>query len=503
MSSSQQTVSFETIDMNTWQSLRLTDSLQIPYVPVSVVYPPNDNQKHTQPCTSVSAATQSSEVHYPSVQPNVLPFGSPVTACAADTQSWGGCQEIGRSAVMEELSEGFKGNIPGFINYFLSPENDAFSNRRRGRRMQGAGVAGLRRAGTGKTRAQRARGGTPRKRRSGLLQTVDVQDVGVSKIAKQFLQRWGSHTNRAGQGGGAVGRKLYLKTREFLRSGRSNQRGRGRGKEWDINQSAKFLQMNEGRTKVQRGGKKSTQHQDSSIQRVTRAATPPATRLPEEQPEQIDCLLEGVMVGLDILPNNNKKSLVTPSSTCTVTSNSSDVQSKQQSHTAAPQFHGPTQVVTVTTGGRDLSNSDVPVLQQQQQHEGALTLEQFLQSCEHYELSAVQSSTEWTQPHTTVNEYRKSNTQVTVHTPHQQDTACPAAIPSRCDQPCPARHSETRESECPVGPSKASTQREPARSTDNSKKASNPAARRRKKRSKGQHQFSLKKRVKAKKAASS
>lgn len=208
------------------------------------------------------------------------------------------------------------------------------------------------------------------------------------------------------------------------------------------------------------------------------------------------------MVGLDILPNNNKKSLVTPSSTCTVTSNSSDVQSKQQSHTAAPQFHGPTQVVTVTTGGRDLSNSDVPVLQQQQ-HEGALTLEQFLQSCEHYKLSAVQSSTEWTQPHTTVNEYRKSNTQVTVHTPHQQDTACPAAIPSRCDQPCPARHSETRESECPVGPSKASTQHEPARSTDNSKKASNPAARRRKKRSKGQHQFSLKKRVKAKKAASS
>lgn len=85
------------------------------------------------------------------------------------------------------------------------------------------------------------------------MQTVDVQEVGVSKRQMLFLQRWSMRSTRTGQGGGAAGRKLYLKTREVLKSAKG--RMRARGKMWDISPSRDGLC--EGR--AHRGGRTTTQ----------------------------------------------------------------------------------------------------------------------------------------------------------------------------------------------------------------------------------------------------
>ncbi|TNN77680.1 BTB/POZ domain-containing protein 18 [Liparis tanakae] len=172
-------------------------------------------------------------------------LGSHVTPGPADLENWcddpeGATRDV--TAVEEwgdEQLEQFQGNIPEYISYFLNSDKEEGVGRGRARRRQGAGVGGARRGGTAERRAktpQEKRGGRGRR---GLTQTVDLQDVGVSKLQKFFLQRWGP--SRTGQGGGAVGRKLYLKTRELLKSTKSGQRTRRRGKVWEFSQSGDAL----------------------------------------------------------------------------------------------------------------------------------------------------------------------------------------------------------------------------------------------------------------------
>lgn len=254
--------SFETIDMASLQSLGQTDSHllppQIPYVPISLIYPPDapvDSMQESTAAGHTSVAVLAPP--YTSVPPSLLPLSGQATLCAADPQSWWtGPQGAARDvAVAEEWEderlEQFQGNIPGYINYFLNPEKVEGSCGGRARRRQGTG--GARRAGTGERRARRPQARTGRRGRGGLTQTVDVQEVGVSRLQKLFLQRWGVRAPRTGQGGGAAGRRLYLKTRELL----SCQRRRGRGKVWEFSQSGEVWEAGAGNT--QRGRRNTKQ----------------------------------------------------------------------------------------------------------------------------------------------------------------------------------------------------------------------------------------------------
>lgn len=258
---SQPAASFETIDMASFQSLDQTDPNlppQIPYGPISLIYPQEENQTH-QPYfapadywqrsaaaghTSVTDAAQPNT----SFPPSLPSTSSQVSLCAADPQSWwtGPHATTRDVAAAEELEdaklEQFQGNIPGYINYFLNPEKEGGT---RGRR-RGAGVGGARRAEAGERRARRARGRRGGRGRGGLTETVDVQEVGVSKLQKLFLLRWGMRTSRTGQGGGAAGRKLYMKTRELLKPTKSHQRRGVRAKMWDFSPSRNVLPHGEG-----------------------------------------------------------------------------------------------------------------------------------------------------------------------------------------------------------------------------------------------------------------
>lgn len=264
--------SFETIDMASLQSLRQTDPNllppQIPYFPISLIYPPDESQTH-QPSSaplldSMQESTASGHTsvaalapQYTPVATSLVPFPSRATLCAADPQSWwAGPQAAARDvAVAEEWEnerfEQFQGNIPGYISYFLNPDKEEGSRGGRARRRQGAGVGGARKAGTGEKRARRPRGRTGGRGRGGFTQTVDVQEVGVSRLQKLFLQRWGMRASRTGQGGGAAGRKLYLKTRDLLK------RRRGRGKVWEWSQDGDVKEGGGGNT--QRGRRNTKQ----------------------------------------------------------------------------------------------------------------------------------------------------------------------------------------------------------------------------------------------------
>lgn len=207
--------SFETIDISALQTLGQTDpSLQqtpIPYIPtVSLVYPPDSNQNQ-------------------------------VTSCAEPKIWWAGAAA---EEMEDEEVKQFQGNIPGYIRYFLNPPKE--EGRRRGRprggpapRTRGAGRAQAGERGTRRPRANTGGRGRGRGRgRGGLTQTVDSQSVGVSKIQKMFLQKWEIRTPRTGQGGGAVGRRLTLQSRELLRKTKSCPRRRRKyGKDWDFGQS--------------------------------------------------------------------------------------------------------------------------------------------------------------------------------------------------------------------------------------------------------------------------
>ncbi|XP_074504892.1 uncharacterized protein LOC141775433 isoform X1 [Sebastes fasciatus] len=439
--------SFETIDMGALQSLGQTHLVPpgIPYIPISLVYPPDENQTHQPSSALVDSMQESTAAGHTSVvappytfAPSpLLPFSSQATPCAADW--WAGPQGAPSGVAAEwedERLERFQGNIPGYISYFLNPDKEESSGRGRARRRRGAGVGGARRAGTGERRTRRPRARAGGRGRGGLTQTVDVQDVGVSRLQKLFLQRWGS--SRTGQGGGAVGRKLYLNTRELLKSAK---RRKGRGKAWELSQRGDAPPYSEGGGGSKQRGRKSTVQQCNQdglpVGRAPRArakpttsvsfpsshmpfynvpspgllspaasyvppassllhstSLPPPARPPhEEQPEHIDRLLEAVMMGLDILPNNaaphSQPPLPTSSSSCAYASSVNALaQNKQQGRTtglleAGPGFHGAAHVVAVARGAAG-SSSEMPVLQQQGEGELTEMLDHFLLSFEQH-----------------------------------------------------------------------------------------------------------------------
>lgn len=277
---SQPAASFETIDIASFQSLgQIQPSLlppQIPYIPVSLVYPPEENQTHLSSSAPVPSQQESTAAGHratsvvapppPTFLPPLPSLSSRVTLCAADPNACTVSQEALRDvapAVEWENSklEQFQGNIPGYINYFLNPEGEEESHggRARGRRRR-AGVGDAWRTGAGERRPRRPQARTGRRGRGGLTQTVDVQEVGVSKLQKLFLQRWSTRPSRTGQGGGAAGRKLYLKTREALKSARSSQRGRAQSKMWMFSPSRDVPPYREGGAgNTQRARRQTTQ----------------------------------------------------------------------------------------------------------------------------------------------------------------------------------------------------------------------------------------------------
>ncbi|KAG7230352.1 hypothetical protein INR49_024456 [Caranx melampygus] len=386
---------FETIDITSLQGVVQTDTHlpppQIPYVPVSLIYPPQEDQTpqpSSAPAASMHNATTSVAViapPYTPVPPTQIPSSSHTALCATDPHNWWtGPQGAGVDVVEGEEWEGeqlelFQGNIPGFINYFLNPEKEEHSRRARPRRRRGAGVGAARRAGTGERRARRPRARTGGRGRGRLMQTVDVQDVGVSKVQKLFLQRWGRRSSMTGQGGGAAGRKLFLKTREFLKPTRSYQRRRKGNMAWEFSQSGDSkgggAQCGGGSTSQQIKQRSllvgsaqsvrakapvsfpSTSMQFYNVHTLTAptpsfqatpspivlsteahqvspalsllhtTSLPPPAPLPpqEDQPEHIERLLEEVMMRLDILPANevtphSQPPILASSSSCTYTS---------------------------------------------------------------------------------------------------------------------------------------------------------------------------------------
>lgn len=242
--------SFETIDIAALQSLGQTDPHLLP---ISLIYPPDENQTpqlSTAPMWQEStAAGHTSVAVFPSSSQATLSGAGPQGAARDIVEEW-----------EDERFEQFQGNIPGYISYFLNSDKEEGSLRGRARRRRGAGVGGARRVGTGERRASRPQGKGGGRRRGGLMQTVDVQEVGVSKLQKLFLQRSGMRVPRAGQGGGAVGRKLYLKTRELLEPAKKRIRNRRRGKVWEFSQNGDMLPYREGgEGSTQRGRRKTTQ----------------------------------------------------------------------------------------------------------------------------------------------------------------------------------------------------------------------------------------------------
>ncbi|XP_040029609.2 uncharacterized protein LOC120817437 isoform X3 [Gasterosteus aculeatus] len=399
--------SFETIDMAAFQGLRPGDSHlalpQVPYVPLSLIYLPEENQIHPPPPQTFD------------------PYSSHVATGPVDLQSlWadpqGAALDLDVTAAKErevKWLEQFQGNIPGYISYYLNQEEeeeeDGFVGGR-ARRRRGAGQGGARRAGTGERRDRRPRakaGGRGR-----FPQRVDVQEVGASRLHKVFLQR--SRSSRAGQGGGAVGRKLDLKTRELLRLAKTRK---GRGKVWEFSQSGDVLTNSEcgGGGRRSRGGNTQQFNQDGlPVARARRARAKPAasvsfsspspspaasTRPPslclpplplppqEEQPEHLGRLLEEAMVGLDILPISHSAPHSRPPPPAVgggnATRGNTLVQKKECRRAPRRGLRRSTRVAAKAGGGAT-SNGELPVLQQQGEGELSEVLENLLQTFEQH-----------------------------------------------------------------------------------------------------------------------
>ncbi|XP_034739271.1 uncharacterized protein LOC117951606 [Etheostoma cragini] len=489
--------SFETIDMAAFQNFGMTDSHvvlpDIPYIPTSLIYPPHENQPHQPLSAFIDSMQESTAAEHTSVPvvvpphdfvpPPLLPFTSQATSCGAASQSGaaapkGASRNVAAAEEWEdEQLEQFQGNIPGYISYFLKPDKEEGCCGGRARSRQGAGVRGARRAGTGESQARKPRARTGGRGRGGLTQTVDVQEVGVSRLQKLFLQRWGLRASMTGQGGGAAGRKLHLKTRELLKPAKGRKR---RSKGWEFSQSGDVPPYRERGGNTQRG-RSTTQPCNQGglpVGRVGRARAKPttsvsfssphltcsdtqtlsvfspalqpssspgllsaassallqSTSLPppshEDHPEHFDRLLEEVMMGLDILPNNNNSAL----------------------HSQPPLpnagFHGSTHVVAVArgTGSSSSAISEMPVLQQQGEGELNEMLDHFLQSFEKHVDSCTasdevemcgQSCTEASQPYTVLRTYKKNKTP---HTPRLQNKY--TVHPARYSQISPLQQRE-------------------------------------------------------------
>lgn len=231
-------VPYQTIDMSVLQTIAPTDSHQV--VPVTIIYPPDQNQTlqyvYAPPEYLQEPTTSAAPQHAPQ-PPYPLPgFPTHTVSCVADSQSC--VADPDPEEGEDELLERFQGNIPGFISNFRNvviPEDRESPRRgRAGRRPRGAKAA---RTGPQRTRTPRGRAGGRGRGRGGFTQMVDVQEIGVGKLQKVFLHRWRVSTPRTGLGGGAVGRKVFQKTREELEPARKGRSRRRRGKVFEVGQS--------------------------------------------------------------------------------------------------------------------------------------------------------------------------------------------------------------------------------------------------------------------------
>ncbi|XP_058505187.1 uncharacterized protein LOC131472246 [Solea solea] len=496
------TASFDTIDVAALQMDSQLVHPDIPYIPISLVYPAENHisQLSSAPAASMQNSAAAGETSvaimsqpYTTISPSAQNFS---TMCDIDPKSWWVApQTAARDVTDSQEFEQFQDNIPGFINFFLNPVKEDAPCRGRAGRRQRARAKRTRRAGTGERRARRPQAATGGRGRGGLMQTVDVQDVGVSRLQKQFLQRWGSRVSRTGQGGGAVGRRLDLKSREFLKKFESSQKRGRRGKMCEFSESVKALPHNEAG-----GGKKRSVTQQlkqvsvpfadpqraeattsaipSTPMQIYNMATlssaslqpslcppllspaahymPPAspllhtTCLPSpaplpqvDQPEQIDRLLEEVMMGLDIIPKNNNSAPQCPpptrSSSCSYASPGNNMsQNRQQGSTT-----GLPHVADVARGASDSTSAqcEVPVLQQQGEGELNMMLEHFLQSFEqHVDNCRAREAQEMegessTEPSRT-SSVRKKHSKTKAQTKTSQ-----SALPQNTH--CPVSHSQT------------------------------------------------------------
>ncbi|XP_030595655.1 uncharacterized protein LOC115787211 isoform X2 [Archocentrus centrarchus] len=556
----QAATSFETIDMSAFQSIGHTDPLLVPpqIVPVSFSYPANESQTPQLSSTHVAslpeaASTSVDVVAQPCTSvPTSLPhFSSQTTLCAADPQNGWASQDVAVAEEWEdEQFEQFQGNIPGFIRYFLNPEKEEGSRGGRAGRRREAGIGGARRAEMGEKRARRPRG---EGRGRGRL-TQMVQEVRVSRLQKSFLHRCGTSMPRIGQGGGAVGRKLCLKNRESLKTGR-----RGRGKAWELSLGGDALQCVEfGGSTPQRGRKTTAQQFDQGSLPASRArrsraktatsasfssppmhssnahalstsnlsfqaspcpnllspavsytfpASPflaPAPPPHEDQPEHIDRLLEEVMMGLDILPNSDRRS---PNAQLPLQAGCSSggafASSDIISNPNEPQgLISEVAVVVGAAGCASSANGEVLALEQQSEGELSDMLDNLLQSFEQHieschateerEMSGV-SSTETSRPYTVL------NTSDQTKTPHMAHLQKSARRVRRCQTP----ELQSNENESPQSCSQSCEA--PARRTVSPKhtEEARPTKQPYKKRRK-QYLFSLeKKKVKVKNPVSS
>ncbi|XP_024864371.1 uncharacterized protein LOC112450951 [Kryptolebias marmoratus] len=410
-----QAVPFETIDMGTFQSLGQAESQ---FVPITIVYPPSeDHTIHVSSAASACVQDAAGCAPAAAVAPPLphYPRQTEPQSCWASPQGAGGDEEW-----EDEQIQQFEGNIAGFINYFLDPKTA--QGPRGGRRRAGRRPRGARGAGTGQRRARRPRGRPPGRGRRGFTNRVDTQEAGAGELQKQFLHRWGVRTPRTGRGGGAIGRKLFLKDREVPQPARRGPRRRGRGKATEGSQSRDVAFRGEG------GGGNTQQEQETPPEQVslpvardrrsretpvsfpapskqircgpplpapslslsltqgspaTTAASPILciTRLPpppppappphQDQPEHIDRLLEEVMMGLDILPKNDDGGDAAAPPGCDRPGDSG-------------AFSSPDSSQSQRQGQAADAGADVPVLQQQCEGELSEMLETFLQSFEQH-----------------------------------------------------------------------------------------------------------------------
>lgn len=390
--------SFETIDLACLQNLRHADSTvlppQIPLIPISLLYPPNENQ-NPQPFFAPINSLQEPPAAGPSfavmdLPPSFSSLFSQETASSATTQSsWTASQVAARNNWDQSSFEQFQGNILGCTGNFVNQRKQSRRGRPRGRRRE-SGARGARTAGRGERRPRRPSASTVGRGRGGFTVTLDVQDVGLSAAQKAFLQRWSTRSSRSGQGGGAVGRKLCLKTREVPMFTKS--RKKGREKVIKSSPSKVVLPVPEGRRVLAGGCNPCTAPAStpslhpspspglwsstgsyvspaSSILHNTLAPPPPR----DEQVEHIDRLLEEVMMGLDIFPNIGAQRVLPASSSSCTDVTSTRRETRQQGHAAA----------VVNEGGRSGSgNSKGPVPHQQGQTDFREMLENFLSNFE-------------------------------------------------------------------------------------------------------------------------
>lgn len=216
---------FETIDVTCWQNIRQTDSSvippQIPLLPISLLNQPNENQI-PQPSFALIDSLQESTAAEPSFvvlePPSFSSSFSRETTSIVRPQQRTSTQVAAGNEWDDSGFEQFKGNITGYINNFLKPKKQE-KQLCRGQpkdRRQKSRARRTQRAGEGGRGKRRPPAGGAGSGGGGFTETVDVQEVGQGALHKMFLQRWSTRSSTTGQGGGAAGRKLYLKTREKL-----------------------------------------------------------------------------------------------------------------------------------------------------------------------------------------------------------------------------------------------------------------------------------------------